>query len=153
VIAGDGLELGRLRRKYDDDPRIIFRGHIFDPRELQRILRSSDINVLPSSVEALSIAMLEAMASGAAVIATDVGADGEALRGAGIVIDVENLEGQLQLALRQLIEFPDFRQDLRKRARARAVEQYSLQGNLDKLIQMYETLHEQGRIQRYGSRN
>lgn len=153
VVVGDGLELGRLRRKYSDDPRIIFRGHIFDPRELQRILRSSDISVLPSAVEALSIAMLEAMSSGTAVIATDVGADGEALRGAGIVIDVEHLEGQLPLALRQLIEFPEFRNELGRRARQRAVEQYSLQGNLDKLAQLYEHLHAQARAKTYGKRN
>ncbi len=151
VVAGDGLELGRLRRKYSDDPRVIFRGHIFDPHELQRILRASDISVLPSAVEALSIAMLEAMSSGAAVIATDVGADGEALRGAGIVIDVEHLEGQLPLALRQLIEFPEFRQELGRRARQRAVEQYSLQGNLDKLAHLYENLHT--RAKDYGNRN
>lgn len=146
VVAGDGLDLGRLRRKYDDDSRIIFRGHISDAAELQRILRSSDINVLPSSVEGLSIAMLEAMASGAAMIVTDVGADGEALRGAGIVLDLENLEAQLPLALRQLIEFPDFRKDLRQRARQRAIEQYSLQGNLDKLVRLYESIQHYERI-------
>jgi glycosyltransferase involved in cell wall biosynthesis len=141
VIVGDGIDLGRLRRKYKDDPRIIFRGHLTDPPELQRILRATDIWVLPSSVEGLSIALLEAMASGTAVIATDVGSDGEALRGAGIVLDYEALEGQLPLALRQLIEFPEFRQELRGRARERAVEQYSLQGNLDKLIQLYRYLY------------
>ncbi len=141
VVAGDGSDYGRLRRKYSDDPRILFLGHIGDPREIQRILRSSDINVLPSSIEALSLAMLEAMASGAAVIATDVGADGEALRGAGIVIDVEHLEAQLPLALRQLVEFPEFREELRRRSRARVVEQYSLQGNLDKLVQLYAQLN------------
>lgn len=153
VIAGDGLDYGRLRRKYDDDPRIIFRGHISDARELQRILRSSDINVLPSSVEGLSIAMLEAMASGAAMIVTDVGADGEALRGAGIVLDLENLDGQLPLALRQLIEFPEFRKELQRRARQRAVEQYSLQGNLDKLVQLYHHLTFRERSFSYGYRN
>lgn len=143
VIVGDGIDGGRLRRKYHDDSRIIFRGHVADPHELQRILRATDIWVLPSSVEGLSIALLEAMASGTAVIATDVGADGEALRGAGIVLDYDALEGQLPLALRQLIEFPEFRQDLRERARERAVEQYSLQGNLDKLIQLYRHLNPQ----------
>lgn len=151
VIAGDGLDYGRLRRKYSDDPRIIFRGHLSDPYEIQRILRSSDINILPSSIEALSLSMLEAMASGAAVIATDVGADGDALRSAGIVIDVENLEAQLPLALRQLIEFPEFREELRHRCRARAVEQYSLQGNLDKLVKMYEQLEYPPRTKSYDS--
>lgn len=153
VIAGDGMDLGRLRRRYDDDPRIIFRGHITDPREILRILRSSDISVLPSSVEGLSIAMLEAMACGAAMIVTDVGSDGEAVRGAGIVLDLENLDGQLPLALRQLIEFPEFREELRKRARARAVEQYSLQVNLDKLVQLYAHIHRPTHPSYYGYSN
>ena len=125
LIVGDGLDLGRLRRKYDDDPHIIFRGHINDAGEIQRIMRASDINVLPSSVEGLSIAMLEAMASGAAMIVTDVGADGEAVRGAGIVLDLENLEGQLPLALRQLIEFPEFREE-RRRSRLRGMSSNTL---------------------------
>lgn len=153
VIAGDGLDYGRLRRKYADDPRIVFRGHISDSRELRRLLRASDINVLPSSVEGLSIAMLEAMASGAAMVVTDVGSDGEAVRGAGIVLDLEDLEGQLPLALRSLIEFPEFRQELRRRARQRAVEQYSLQGNLDKLVQLYEELDSRNRSNFYAYRN
>lgn len=152
VIVGDGIDLGRLRRKYKEDSRIIFRGHISEPHELQRVFRSSDIFVLPSSVEGLSIAMLEAMASGAAVIATDVGADGEALRGAGIVLDLENLEGQLALALRALIEFPEFREELRQRARARAVEKYSLQGNLDKLVELYSELYQKIHQPLYGYR-
>ncbi len=153
VIAGAGMDLGRLRRKYSDDPRIIFRGHVTDAREVQRILRASDIYVLPSEVEGLSIAMLEAMASGAAMIVTDVGADGEAMRGAGIVLDLENLEGQLPLAIRQLIEFPEFRQELRRRARQRAVEQYSLQANLDKLVHLYEHLTYHPYTQSYAYRD
>lgn len=152
VIAGAGMDLGRLRRKYSHDPRIIFRGHVSDAREVQRILRASDIYVLPSEVEGLSIAMLEAMASGAGMIVTDVGADGEAMRGAGIVIDLEHLEGQLPLALRQLIEFPEFRRELRVKARQRAVEQYSLQANLDKLVELYRTIEIQPRTQAYGYR-
>lgn len=146
VIAGDGMDLGRLRRKYGDDPRIIFRGHVNDAHELQRLYRSSDIFVLPSSLEGLSLAMLEAMASGAAVVATNVGADGEALRGAGIVLDLDALEKQLPLALRQLIEFPDFRKDLGQKARARALEQYSLGGNLDKLIHLYQELYRRSHV-------
>lgn len=150
VIAGDGMELGRLRRKYSHDPRIVFTGHVNDAVQVQRILRSTDINVLPSAVEGLSIAMLEAMSSGAAVIATDVGSDGEALRGAGIVLDLENVEAQLPLAIRQLIEFPDFREELRRRARQRVEERYSLQGNLDKLIHLYDSLLARWRPSRYG---
>jgi glycosyltransferase involved in cell wall biosynthesis len=69
-----------------------------------------------------------------------VGSDGEALRGAGIVLDTKDLDGQLRLALRTLIEFPDFRTELGRRARARAVERFSLSDNLDRLLSVYREL-------------
>ncbi len=140
VIVGDGIDLGRLRRKYAADRRIIFRGFVREDVERARILRASDIFVLPSAIEGLSLSMLEAMASGTAVVATDVGSDGEALQGAGIVIDLKTVEAQLPLALRMLIDFPEFRHALAQQARARAVEQYSLQHNLDRLVQLYREL-------------
>jgi glycosyltransferase involved in cell wall biosynthesis len=144
VIVGDGLELGRLRRKYASDGRIIFRGFVRDDLERARILRSSDIFVLPSSVEGLSLSLLEGMASGAATIATDVGSDGEALQGAGIVIDLDSLDEQLPLALRLLIDYPDFRHELGHRARTRAVDLYSLKDNLDQLVRLYRELATNG---------
>ena len=140
VIVGNGMDLASLRRKYHDDHRIIFRGYVGELRERIRILRAADIFVLPSSIEGLSLAMLEAMASGTAVIATDVGADAEALRGAGIVIDLAAMEDQLPLALRVLIEYPDFRRDLAARARHRAVTDYSLESNIDRVAELYREL-------------
>jgi glycosyltransferase involved in cell wall biosynthesis len=104
------------------------------------MLRAMDIFVLPSLVEGLSLSLLEAMACGVATIATDVGADGEALRGAGVLVDPKDLEGQLRLALRTLLDFPDFRAELGRRARARAVERYSLADNLDRLLTVYRDL-------------
>lgn len=140
AIVGDGLELGRLRRKFSSNPRILFHGFVRDDQERARVLRASDIFVLPSAVEGLSLSMLEGMASGAAVVATDVGADGEALQGAGIVLDLDALAEQLPLALRLLIDYPEFRQQLAHKARSRAIAQYSLQHNLDQLVQLYHEL-------------
>jgi glycosyltransferase involved in cell wall biosynthesis len=74
------------------------------------------------------------------VIATDVGADAEALRGAGVIVDLDSLEQQLPLALRMLIEYPEFRQDLAVRARERAVEEYSLETNIDRVVGLYREL-------------
>src|SRR5438128_1372388 len=50
------------------------------------------------------------------------------------------LVGQLRLALRTLIEFPDFRAELGRRARARVVERYGLSDNLDRLLAVYREL-------------
>lgn len=140
VIVGNGTELSRLRRKYGDDERILFKGYVGDLRERIRILRAADIFVLPSSIEGLSLAMLEAMAAGTAVIATDVGADAEALRGAGVVVDLAAMEEQLPLALRLLMEYPEFRRDLQLRARERALTNYSLEKNIDRVVNLYREL-------------
>ena len=139
VIVGNGLEYDRLRNRYGSET-IIFTGLVSDKDELIRILQAGDVFVLPSGVEGLSIAMLEGMACGMATIATDVGCDAEALEGAGIVIDPRNLESQLNLALKVLIENPDLRRSLGEKARQRVVSRYSLQRNIDQLTRLYQQL-------------
>jgi glycosyltransferase involved in cell wall biosynthesis len=139
VVVGGGSEKRRLERRYRND-RIIFTGQVMDEGDRINLLRAMDIFVLPSLVEGLSLSLLEAMACGVATVATDVGSDGEALRGAGMLVDPKELDGQLRLALRTLLEFDDFRSELGQRARARAVERYSLRNNLDHLLALYHEL-------------
>src|SRR5207248_1697825 len=133
-------EKRRLDRRYGN-ARVVFTGQVPDEAERIAMLRAMDIFCLPSMVEGLSLSLLEAMACGVASVATGVGSDGEALRGAGIVLDTKDLDGQLRLALRTLIEFPDFRAELGQRARTRAVELFSLSDNLDRLLSVYRELH------------
>lgn len=139
VIVGGGVERRRLERRYADS-RVLFTGVVTDEHERIDILRSSDAFFLPSSVEGLSLAMLEAMACGAATVATDVGSDGEALRGAGIVIDPGHLQSELRAAIRLLIETPQVCALLGQLARERAASRFSLARNLDALLALYERL-------------
>lgn len=139
VIVGSGIEYDRLRNRYQSET-IIFTGLVNDKDELTRILQAGDIFVLPSSVEGLSIAMLEGMACGMATIATDVGCDAEALGGAGIVVDPHHLGSQLNLSLRVLIENPDLRLSLAEKAHQRVASRYSLQLNIDQVIELYQQL-------------
>jgi len=143
VVVGSGSERRRLERRYGN-ARVVFTGQLLDEAERIAMLRAMDIFVLPSMVEGLSLSLLEAMACGTASVATDVGSDGDALRGAGIVMDTKDLDGQLRLALRTLVEFADFRAELGRRARARAVERYSLSDNLDRLLSLYRELRPAG---------
>jgi glycosyltransferase involved in cell wall biosynthesis len=136
VVVGTGSERKRLQRHYRD-PRIVFTGYVADADERIGLLRAADAFLLPSSVEGLSLAMLEAMACGVATVATDVGVDGDALRGAGIVLNPRALEDQLQLAVRLLIEMPWLAPPLGEAARARVVAQFSLERNLDALLGIY----------------
>ena len=92
---------------------------------------------MPSSVEALPLAMLEAMACGTPTVATDVGGAGDALRGAGIVIDPTVLAEQLPLAISTLLELPSVGAELGRLARERVVARFSLEDKLDALVELY----------------
>jgi 2-amino-4-hydroxy-6-hydroxymethyldihydropteridine diphosphokinase len=139
VVMGGGGERRRLQRQFRD-PRVVFTGHVADARTRIDVLRAADAFFLPSSVEGLSLSMLEAMACGAATVATDVGVDGDALRGAGVVLDPHGLEEQLRLAIRQLMETPWLAPPLGEAARRRVEERYSLDRNVDALVGVYREL-------------
>jgi glycosyltransferase involved in cell wall biosynthesis len=143
LVVGGGIERRRLERRYGD-PSVTFTGVITDKSAVIDIFRGSDAFFLPSSVEGLSLAMLEAMACGVTTVATDVGSDGDALRGAGIVLDPVNLEAELRAAMKLLQEVPEVSTLLGRLSRERATERYSLSANLDGLIRLYTDLVESG---------
>jgi glycosyltransferase involved in cell wall biosynthesis len=57
-------------------PYVVYHGPVFDARKLMDELRQSDVLLCPSHSEGMPTVILEAMACGLAVIATDVGAVG-----------------------------------------------------------------------------
>jgi glycosyltransferase involved in cell wall biosynthesis len=70
LVAGGGDELPLLRQQVRDEPGFRVLGHRDD---VPAVLAASDVCVLSSSVEALPVAVLEAMACGLPVVATAVG--------------------------------------------------------------------------------
>ena len=87
-------------------------------------LARAAIFCLPSHAEGLPVALLEAMAAGKAIVATDVGAMPEALApDAGIVVparDVDALAG----ALARLLDDPQAAAAMGRRARTAAAARY-----------------------------
>lgn len=78
-VAGDGeqrAELERLHAELNLGEKFVLRGSESD---VAGFLRSVDVAVLPSHSEGMSNALLEYMAAGRAVIATDVGANARLL--------------------------------------------------------------------------
>jgi glycosyltransferase involved in cell wall biosynthesis len=87
------------------------------------------------------LALLEAMATGTACVATDAGADGEVLQGgAGIVISTQGVTTQLRTLLPVLRDQPVLTAELGLRARARVQERYTLERNIDALEKLYAEL-------------
>jgi glycosyltransferase involved in cell wall biosynthesis len=137
LIAGGGTQRRQLQRLANDHRQIRLLGVIADVDERVDLLRAADVFVLPSTAEGLSLALLEAMSVGRAVIATDAGEDGAVVGDAGIVIPVSPLEPALGDALRRLHDDTSLRGSLAEKARARALDSYSLRNNIDRLEQLY----------------
>jgi glycosyltransferase involved in cell wall biosynthesis len=128
VLAGDGdarPELTRQAQAAGLGERVIFLGHVPRP-EVAGLLAAADIFVLPSihdqagNVDGLPNVLLEAMASGCAIVASDL---------AGVRLAMENSHGllvpegeprALSEAIDRLLREPSFRAGLGAAARQRA---------------------------------
>ena len=146
VIVGDGPLRSSLQAS-GAEPDLVWWG--YEPSLELRVAfqQLAEVFLLPSLVEGLSLALLEAMASGTACVATDAGADGEVLEGgAGIVISTQGVTTQLRTLIPVLRDQPVLTAELGRRARARALERYTLEGNIDALEVLYGQLVPQGSL-------
>ena len=140
VIVGDGPLRNSLMNQFNDD-RILWWGHEPDLDTRVALLQCTEVFILPSLVEGLSLALLEAMASGTACVATDAGADAEVLeQGAGIVLSTQGVTTQLRTLLPVLRDQPVLTEELGRKARLRALERYTISSNIDALEQIYADL-------------
>jgi glycosyltransferase involved in cell wall biosynthesis len=139
LIVGDGPQRQSLQLAVEPD--VEWWGYEASLETRIALLQLAEVFLLPSLVEGLSLALLEAMAAGAACVATDAGADGEVLEGgAGIVISTQGVTTQLRTLLPVLRDQPVLTAELGRRARARVIERYTLTRNIDSLERLYAEL-------------
>jgi glycosyltransferase involved in cell wall biosynthesis len=123
VLVGTGDAEQPLRQQAADQgvaDLVTFSG--FVPREqMPEVYRQADLFVLPSQSEGMSIALLEAMAAGLAVVVTDTGGTDELVGHGdnGLVVDWADPD-QLRNALRLLIDQGELRRRMGRRSRERA---------------------------------
>ena len=141
VLVGDGTEATGLKRLAQDGPsadRVHFlgaRGDVF------ALLAEADVFVLPSQMEGLPIAPLEAMLSGLPVIASRVGGlpeivvEGES--GTGALVAPGDVHAVAQ-ALHSILAEDDRRIAMGKRAEQRVRSHFALAHMVDITVELYE---------------
>lgn len=71
-VAGPGTADGRLRHRYGDHPRIRWLGELSESEKVARLHAASAVCVPSLEAESFGIVLLEAMASGTPVVASDL---------------------------------------------------------------------------------
>lgn len=109
--------------------------------DIPDILRGTDVFVLPSRSEGLSNALMEAMSSGCACIASEVGGNAYLLRNgiSGLLFPPGDIEA-LRAHIERLLQDPAKRAAMGRAARARIDEEFSW----EKVGKRYAALFEQG---------
>lgn len=100
-------------------------------------LRSLDVFVLPSRSEGMSNALLEAMATGVPIVATDVGGNREVLGDGSAGVLVRSEPEAIAEGISGLLQSPDRLRALAKAARSRAQSSYGL----DVMVRRYEDFY------------
>jgi glycosyltransferase involved in cell wall biosynthesis len=143
LIVGDGplrSYLEDLRKKLEIEQYVKFLGFRNDIGDLLNI---SDIVVLPSLWEGLSIALLEAMAAGKPIVTTTIGSNLEVVRDgeSAILVPPKNPE-LLASAIIKLIENPELANKLATNAKYRYGKYYTENQMLEKYMDLYLCLYD-----------
>ena len=139
VLAGNGEVQAARKLAAEHGARVIVLPWL-DTRRRDQLLAASDVFVLPSHIEGMPMAMLEAMASGLPLIVTPVGGIPDVVTDGveGHVIAPGDVP-QLALALSAMIDDPARRLELGQHARERAA-QYDVGAYATSLLGLYRRL-------------
>lgn len=119
VIVGDGPLFKKLKKKVDDENvrDVIFTGSRDD---VENIIPSADVLVLPSFSESFGLVLIEALACGKPVIGSDVGGITEIINDdVGLLID-PNKVSSIARAIDKVVNDEIYRNSLSLNARVRA---------------------------------
>ena len=144
-VVGDGPEMDSLMdvcRKESMDGRVTFHGGVYRKQEIRTFLSRAEIVVFPSdNNETFSIATLEAMAMGKAIIASNSGGFPEAIVDGreGLLVDTDN-PTSFASALVRLLGDRTLRRILGDQARRRVVADFDGRNSFDRVENLFKAL-------------
>ena len=142
IIAGDAAHAdtfkAKLKELADDDPRILFPGFVTG-RLLEELFSNAYVFCLPSTLEGLPIALLEAMSYGNCCLASDIPENIEAVENYGITFRNRNPE-DLKNKLEYLINTPEIVREKKKWARDYVLNNFSWDAITDQMETLYYSI-------------
>ncbi len=117
--------------------RVLFAGFVAD-EDLSALYSSADVMAFPSLYEGFGLPVLEAMACGVPVLASNVSCLPEVAGAAALFVDPRDVEA-MSAAMLKLLSNVDLRETLRKKGFER-VEQFSWQSSAVNLLRVYKNL-------------
>src|SRR5262249_15508667 len=120
--------------------RLLFTG---ERNDVQRILQEVDISVLPSLSEGFSNSLLESMAAGLPVVATNVGGNPEIVQDGrtGLLVPARDAFA-LSEAICRILEVPEMGRRLGQAGLDRVTSHFSLSSTVRKTEELYAMLLE-----------
>jgi glycosyltransferase involved in cell wall biosynthesis len=141
TIVGEGSEQAALQERCAGGKGIQFCGYLSHP-DVLALLRESSILVFPSQwAEPFGLGIIEGMAAGCAVLASDIGGPSELIRHGhtGLLFQTGNA-GDLAAKLEQLLGNSEVIQQLGKQGRSEYLAHYQPGAHAQKLEQLYQKL-------------
>ena len=131
LLVGSGRDADALRHRVDSNHRVRWIDrYVFERRQLWSYLSAADLYTIPSRYEGFAVAVLEGMACGLPVVASDAPGVADifprAEEDGGIVVPREDATA-LAAALLRLLEDPDLAQRLGAAGKRRMEEEFSIQ--------------------------
>lgn len=139
IAGGDDGYLNQLTNIYKNCPNMVINGKYISHEKLRDVYAAADIFVLPSIHEATGTVMLEALAQGCAIIASNQGGTIEYLTNKhGIFIQPDDQESWLT-EIENLINHPEKREQLSKDSKS-FLKKYRWDTLASQLNKIYKTL-------------
>jgi glycosyltransferase involved in cell wall biosynthesis len=136
-LAGEGPMRAELESQIGER-KLAGRVHLLGPFDsVEDLLAAADVFILPSYEEGMSLSLLEAMAAGLPIVATDIPGNRSLIRDGqeGLLTPPGNVEA-LTAAILRLLSQPSLAEQLGRAARQRAETEFSL----DRCLQQHQAL-------------